>query len=234
MGFRVSLAIAALVACTVVQCYGGTIAGKVTFEGTPPKIKPLTMDADPKCCAADSGPKFSEVLVLGDSQTMGNILVQIAKGLPDKDYPLPSEPVILNQHGCVYTPHVFVLRPAQTLKILNPDATFHNVHALPQVNKAFNRAMPATVAEIETSFPEPEPPFMFQCDVHDWMGAWCAVLDHPFYAVTAEDGVFKIEGLDAGEYEVQAWHERLGTQTATVTVGADETKTVDFTFALKK
>lgn len=212
----------------------GTVTGTITFEGKPPMLKQLSMDADPKCCPPGCEPKFSEALVLGEGQTMGNILVQITKGLPEKDYPVPAEPAVLTQEGCVYKPHVFVVRAGQTLKILNPDETFHNVHALPEVNKAFNRAMAATVTEIETVFTEPEPPFLFKCDVHSWMGAWCAVLDHPFYDVTAPDGEFTIDGLEAGEYEVQAWHERLGPQTATVTVGADETATVNFTFSLKK
>lgn len=234
MNIRAFLAVPAVLAVSVVHAHAATIAGTVRFEGTPPKAKQLNMDADAKCCPPGCGPKFSEVLVLGEGQTMANILVQITKGLPDKDYPVPEEPAVLTQQGCVYSPHVFVVRQGQTLKILNPDQTFHNVHALPEVNKAFNRAMPATVTEIETTFAEVEPPFLFKCDVHDWMGAWCAVLDHPFYDVTGEDGAFTIEGLEPGEYEIQAWHERLGPQTTTVTIGADETKTVDFTFALKR
>ncbi len=233
MNAHKTLAALALACLLAAQSHAASITGTIKFEGTPPKAKQLTMDADPKCCP-NCDPKFSEVLVLGEGQTMANILVQITKGLPEKEYPAPTDPVVLTQEGCVYTPHVFVVRPGQTLKILNPDGTFHNVHALPEVNKSFNRAMPATVTEIETSFAEPEPAFMFKCDVHDWMGAWCAVLDHPYFDITEKDGVFTIEGLDPGEYEVQAWHERLGPQTATVTVAADEIKTVDFTFAIKK
>lgn len=233
MSIRTLFTLIATIVVAASYAAAGSITGTIKFEGTPPKMKQLNMDADAKCCPG-CDPKFSEALVLGEGQTMGNILVQITKGLPDMEYPVPAEPVILTQEGCVYSPHVFAVRAGQTLKILNPDNTLHNVHALPEVNKAFNRAMPATVTEIEHVFTKPEQPFFIKCDVHQWMGTWCAVMSHPFYDITEPDGVFTIEGLEPGEYEVQAWHEKLGTQTATVTIGADETKTVDFTFALKK
>jgi hypothetical protein len=64
------------------------------------------------------------------------------------------------------------------------------------------------------------------------MQAWVGVFTHPFFKVTGPDGKFTISGLDAGTYTITAWHEKLGTQTATVTVGANETKTADFKFAM--
>jgi len=93
--------------------------------------------------------------------------------------------------------------------------------------------MPANMKEMEISFDKPEAPFQFKCDVHPWMGAYCAVVAHPFYAVTKEDGAFAIDGLDPGEYEITAYHERLGKQTATVKV-ADGAVTQDFTFSRTK
>ena len=60
--------------------------------------------------------------------------------------------------------------------------------------------------------------------------AYVGAFAHPFYSVTGADGKFTISGLDPGTYEITAWHERLGTKTASVTVGASGTKTQDFKF----
>lgn len=212
--------------------HAGTITGAITFEGKVPEMKPVAMDADPACAAMhkDNPPK-NEILVLGDGQTMANVLVEVTKGAPQKDYPAPTEPIVLTQKGCMYSPRVFVIRPGQTLKVMNPDGILHNVNGMPAVNTPFNRAMPKNLTEMEVTFDKSEPPFQIRCDIHAWMRSYCAVLNHSFYSVTAKDGVYKIEGLEPGEYEIQAWHERLGTQTAKVTIPATGDATQNFTFA---
>src|SRR4029079_991505 len=113
----------------------------------------------------------------------------------------------------------------------NSDGVLHNVHALPKINSQFNRAMPPTVKEASATFDKPEGMFPVKCDVHPWMNAFVGVFTHPFYAVTGPDGKFTISGLPPGTYEITAWQERLGTQTATVIVGANDTKTQDFKFS---
>jgi hypothetical protein len=70
----------------------------------------------------------------------------------------------------------------------------------------------------------------FKCDVHGWMSAYVGVLDHPYFAVTAEDGKFELPGLPPGTYTIEAWHERLGTLTQSVTIGASETGEANFRF----
>lgn len=224
--------VAALTAVLIsVSAVAGSVTGTVTYTGEVPKLPPVDMSADPACAAMHGdNPPVNEVLVLGDGQTMGNILVRVTKGLPDKEYPAPSEPAILTQEGCQYKPRVFVLHPKQTLKILNPDGILHNVHGMPEENTPFNKAMPATLKEIEVTLPKIEDPFEIKCDIHRWMHSFCAVLDHPFYDVTETDGVYTIEGLEPGEYEITAWHERLPAQTATVTIADDTPVNQDFTF----
>ena len=163
---------------------------------------------------------------------MGNVFVYVSKGVPKKDYPVPTTEAVINQEGCQYHPHVLGLMKGQTLKILNPDGTLHNVHAMPKENKEFNLAMPKFRTEITTTFDKPEFMFPIKCDVHPWMGAWIAVMSHPYFAVSGTDGKFTIADLPPGEYEIQAWQEKLGTQTATVTIAtADEAKEVNFKFA---
>ena len=212
-----------------------TITGTITFDGKPPSLKPLSMDADPACAKKHSKPVPDQRLVLGSGNTMGNALVWVSKGLPSgKSWPAPKTPVTLDQQGCVYVPHVQGIMVGQAYRILNSDGILHNVHSLPKVNPQFNKPMPPTMKETTTTFAKPENVFPIKCDVHPWMQAFIGVFTHPFYSATGTDGKFTISGLDPGTYEISAWHEVLGTQTATITVAANETKSQDFKFAVGK
>ena len=212
---------------------GSSITGIVTYAGAVPNLKPIAMDADPVCAKKHSTPVKSEMLVLGSGNTMADTLVWVSKGLPaGKTWPVPSAPLVMDQNGCQYKPHVMGIMVGQAYKILNSDGVLHNVHALPKVNAQFNRAMPPTLKEASAKFDKPEDVFQIKCDVHPWMQAWLAVFNHPFFSVTGTDGKFTISGLDPGTYTITAWHDRLGTQTATVTVGANDTKTSNFKFTV--
>jgi plastocyanin len=233
-GKRVLLAVGliAVSAWPGVAVAASTVNGTVTFDGKAPTLKPLAMDADPACAKMHSKPVPSEMLLLGGGNTMGNILVWVSKGLPSgKTYPAPKTPVVLDQKGCQYIPHVMGIMVGQAYRILNSDGILHNVHALPKINKSFNRPMPATVKEATATFDKPEAVFQIKCDVHPWMSAYVGAFEHPFFSVTGADGKFSISGLDPGTYEITAWHERLGTQTASVTVAANETKAQNFKFS---
>jgi plastocyanin len=210
-----------------------SITGTVVFDGKAPAMRPLAMDAEPICAKKHPKPALAEALVLGSGNTMGNVMVHVTKGVAGgKAFPVPKEPVTLDQNGCVYKPHVMGIRVGQTYRILNSDGVLHNIHTLPKVNKTFNKGMPATMKETTTTFDKPEPMFQIKCDVHPWMISYIGVFNHPFFSVTGTDGKFTISGLDPGTYEITAWHERLPPQTASVTVGAKETKTQNFKFAL--
>ena len=210
------------------------ITGTINFAGQAPALKPIDMQAEAICHKKHGAkPAPNEALVLGSGNTMGNIIVWVSKGLPaGKTYPAPKTPVNLDQDGCVYKPHVMGIMVGQAYRILNNDGILHNIHTLPKINASFNRGQPATVKEMTTTFPKPENMFQIKCDVHPWMSAYIGVFTHPFFSVTGTDGKFNISGLDAGSYEITAWHERLGTQTAMVTVTGSETKTQDFKFAV--
>ena len=210
----------------------GTITGTVKFEGTAPKLPRLKMDADPGCAKKHSGPVMSEMLVLGDGNTMGNIFVRV-KDVPGS-HSAPGEPTVMDQKGCMYIPHVMGVMVGQKFLIKNSDGLLHNVHSLAKINQAFNRAMPGAVTEAEFTFDKKEVMFKIKCDVHPWMNAYVAVMTHPFYDVTGKDGKFEIKGVPAGTYEVEVWHERLGTKTVSVTVGDSDTQTLDFSLSVPK
>jgi plastocyanin len=215
----------------VVVVAASSINGTITFEGKVPTMQPLSMDADPACAKKHGKPVLAERLVLGSGNTMGNVLVWVSKGIPaGKTYPAPKTPVTLDQKGCIYVPHVQGIMVGQPYRILNSDGILHNVHSLPNVNPQFNKPMPPTMKETTTTFTKPEPVFQIKCDVHPWMQAYIGVFSHPFFATTGPDGKFSISGLDPGTYEITVWHEVLKTQTATVTVGANETKSQNFKY----
>lgn len=208
----------------------GSVTGTVTYEGTVPKLPRVRMEADPQCLSKHRAPVYSDVLVLGEDNTMKYVFVQL-KNAPEGG-PVPSEPVVIDQVGCRYEPHVAGVMAGQTLLFKNSDRILHNVHGEPEENKEFNIGMPPTLRETDISFNKPEPFFPVKCDVHPWMKSYVAVMTHPYFAVTAADGTFTIGDVPDGTYTVEAWHERLGTQTAEVTV-KDGTATADFTFSRK-
>ncbi|HEX9801322.1 MAG TPA: carboxypeptidase regulatory-like domain-containing protein [Thermoanaerobaculia bacterium] len=208
----------------------GSITGTVTYAGKVPNLKPLAMDADPACAAKHSSPVANEMLSLGTGNTLANVMVRVKSAVPGS-HAAPSQPAVIDQDGCQYHPHVLGLMVGQTLKLKNSDGLLHNVHALPKVNTPFNMAMPANRTEADTKFGKEEGMFLVKCDVHPWMAAYVGVFSNPFFAVSGKDGKFTISGLSPGTYEVEAWHEKLGTKSASVTVAADKPATIDFSFA---
>ena len=207
---------------------GGSITGTITFEGKAPKMKPLKVDADPICVANNEIAPKKEWLILDENKGVKNVLVFITEGL-NIDYSPPEEPMVIDQKGCIYSPHVVGIMAGQQLDILNNDGTLHNIHALPKVNKEFNKAQPRSKKKLSVKFEKPEAPFKVKCDVHPWMGAYIGVFDHPCFSVSGDDGTYIISDLKPGEYVIEAWHEKLGSQTANVTV-SDSAAHQDFTF----
>lgn len=210
---------------------GGKAAGTVVYDGPVPPMKPIRMGSDPICEMKHEEPARTEWLMAGEKGELKNVFVYVKSGLGDRTYPVPQKPDTINQSGCVYHPHVLGVQAGQPIEILNSDGTLHNVHALPREpgNDKFNEAMPAARKKITKVFEVPEVMVRIKCDVHPWMGAFVGVVNHPFYDVTAEDGSFEIVDLPPGTYTLEAWHERLPPQTATVTIKKDETVSVDFT-----
>ena len=202
--------------------FAGDIHGKITFDGKAPKMKSLRMDADPVCVANNEVAPRKEWLILDENNGLKNVLVFVKESPSNSlssDYSPPENPAVIDQNGCVYVPHVLGVMVGQDLDILNSDGTLHNIHALPKVNKEFNKAMPRSKKQMTVQFDKSEAPFKVKCDVHPWMGAFIGVFDHPYFAVTNDDGSYVISGLEPGDYVIEAWHEKLGSQTANVTVG---------------
>ena len=206
----------------------GAITGAVKFEGTPPAAQPIAMDSDAYC---EKQPRnTTESVVVGEGSGLQNVFVYVKDGLGNRVFPIPSTPVVLDQKGCRYAPHVLGIQVGQTLEILSSDNTLHNVHAMPEQNREFNMAHQLAGIKHTHTFTTKEVMVPFKCDVHKWMNAFLGVVDHPFYAVTSGNGRFELKGVPPGTYTVEAWHEKLGTQTQTVTIGEKQTGDISFTF----
>jgi len=205
----------------------GTIAGRVTFTGTPPKMRAIDMAKEPSCAAQHQTPVMTETVVTGPDNAVANVVVYISAG--DATSATPTEAVRYDQKGCEYIPHVAVMQVGQPLEIYNNDQTSHNIHPLALVNPEWNKSQPPGTPPIHTSYATSE--FIpVKCNVHPWMHGYFVVLTTPHYAVTGNDGGFTLAGLAPGKYTVTAWHEKFGEQSQEVTVAATGRVTVSFVF----
>ena len=207
----------------------GDVNGVVAFEGVAPKNQPIKMNADPVCMKENTTPQTQETYVVTDGK-LANVFVYVKDGLSGYTFDAPTTVVTFDQKNCRYHPHVFGVQVNQPVEIVNSDPTLHNIHALPKGNAEFNNGQPIQGMKMTHKFTAKEVMVPFKCDVHGWMNAYVGVLDHPYFAVTDKDGKFSLKGLPPGTYTIEAWHEKLGTQTAMVTLGDKDTKDANFTF----
>jgi len=207
-----------------------TLTGSVKLTAAKPAMAAISMAADPVCAGSHTSPVHEETVVVGDEGALKWVFVYVKEGLSGS-YAPPKEAVVLDQIGCTYQPHVFGVQANQKIEIRNSDNTLHNVHALPKNSREFNLGMPMQGMKLKKKFKKPEVMVKIKCDVHSWMGCYVGVLDHPFYAVSGEEGAFAIGDLPAGTYTIEAWHEKYGTLTQSVTIGDGESKAIDFAFS---
>lgn len=207
-----------------------TVNGKVAFTGAAPEKSQIKMNSEPTCHAQHKDNVFAEEGEVNANGTLPYVFVYVKSGADKWTFTPPSEPKTIDQKGCRYIPHVFGIQTNQTLKILNSDPILHNIHSYTKDNEPFNIGMP-NVGSKDRKFTKPEVMIPIKCDVHKWMVSYVGVVPHPFYAVTGADGTFSLKGVPPGQYTIEAWHEKHGTKTETVTVGDKETKDVTFTFS---
>jgi len=213
------------------EANAATVTGKVSFTGDKPAMKNIDMSANPACARAHAGaPQKSEEVVVNSNGTLKNVFVWVKTGVPDRQWPVPPTPVELAQKGCMYGPHVIGVMSNQDIKIVNDDPTNHNIHPLPKINQEWNESQPPNGDSKLKKFAREEVMIPVKCNVHPWMRSYIGVVNHPFFAVTGDDGTFTIKGLPPGKYTVEAWHEKYGTKDIEITVGAKESKSQDFEF----
>jgi plastocyanin len=208
----------------------GTLAGTVKFSGRKPARKLIDMSEDPACVEAHHGKPYDESLVVNANGELANVFVYLKSGLEGKTFAVPATPVVIDQKGCWFHPRVMGIQTGQTLEVTNSDPVTHNIHPLAQINREWNHSQGQGDAPLARRFSKPEVMIRVKCNIHSWMRAFIGVVEHPYFAVTGPDGTFEIRNIPPGDYVVEAWQEKLGTQEQKITVtpsGKIETK---FTF----
>jgi plastocyanin len=208
----------------------GSITGSIHFTGKKPVRKTIDMSSDPACVEAHHGKAYDESLVVSSNGSLGNAFVYIEKGLEGKKFETPSTPVTIDQRGCWFRPRVLGIQTGQVLQVVNSDPVTHNIHPMAEVNREWNHSQGPGDAPLSRKFLKPEIMIKVKCNIHSWMHAFIGVVDHPYFAVSKDDGSFEIKNLPPGTYTVAVWQENFGTQEQQVTVTPQGNTATKFTF----
>jgi uncharacterized membrane protein/plastocyanin len=204
------------------------VKGVALFEGTPPLSKKLSLPSG--CAKPGQGDVYSNEVLVKNGKVQ-NVLVRVIKGQEGMTFTdIPTEEVELDQKGCLYTPRVTVARVGQKVTFINSDPVFHNVRSVTTQNQRFNMAMPKKDQRETKIFNKPEVFLQAKCSVHPWMGAYVAVMEHPFFSVTNAKGEFSLPKLPVGKYTIEAWHEIFGSQTQEIEVLETGAPALEFKF----
>lgn len=214
----------------------GAVSGTVRLSGKAPERIRIDMSQDP-VCSMMGGDNFAEQYVVHDGK-LANVYVYIKSG-PAAAMSAPATstaPVVLDQIGCKYVPHVIAVMQGGSVEFRNSDGTMHNIHTIPAAgtNKEIDISQGPKGAPEVKSFAQPEVMMPVRCNNHPWMNAFINVSATPFFAVTDANGHFDIKGLPAGTYTLAVVHEKMGEQTMTVTVKPHATETANFTYSIRK
>lgn len=213
----------------------GTVTGKVAFTGTAPVPEPINMDLEPSCKAKNPNAVVETVLVKDNK--LKNVFVYVKDGttadgkkITSFSFAPPPDAVTLDQSGCHYVPHVLGIQANQKFLVVNSDQASHNVNVQGKNNPQWNTSQTAGAPPIEQKFSRGEVIIPVKCNLHPWMKSYIGVMNHPFFAVSAEDGSFTIKGLPPGKYTLVALHEKYGEKTMEITLAAKGSATADFSF----
>lgn len=207
----------------------GTIQGAIHYAGTPPKPIRIDMAQDPACAAGPAN--FTEGTVVNNGG-FANVFVYVKTGLEGKSYAPPTQPVVMDQKGCRYVPHVIGVMAGQPVSFTNSDETAHNIHIAPTVpgNPETDFSQAPGPGSDQRTFPKPELMIPVRCAMHPWMQGFINVVANPFYSVSGATGHYVIRGVPPGTYTLAADQESMGEKTVTVTVAPKQTVTQDFSY----
>lgn len=221
-------------AAPVDKSTSGSIEGVVHFKGTVPERLRIDMSQDPVCSIA-GGTNLAEQYVIHNGG-LANVYVYVKDGPAEAmnaAAPAPQQPVVLDQVGCRYVPHVVAVMKGGTVEFRNSDGTMHNIHTMPTSNPEVDISQGAKGAPEQKKFDAVEAMMPVRCNNHPWMNAFINVSATPFFAVTDGDGRFEIAGLPPGTYTLAAVHEKLGEQTIRLTIASKTQTPAELTYTAK-
>jgi plastocyanin len=212
------------------EAHAGSIKGTIKFAGKKPTPKMIDMSEDPACVEAHKGKAYDESLVVNGKGDVANAFVYIEKGLEGKNFETPTTPVVIDQRGCWFRPRVMGIQVGQALQVVNSDPVTHNIHPMAVVNREWNHSQGPGDEPISRKFTKTEVMVPVKCNIHSWMHSYIGVLDHPFYAVSGEDGTFTLPKLPPGTYTLAVWQEKLGTQRQQIEVAEGHESVASVTY----
>jgi Polysaccharide lyase family 4, domain II len=207
-----------------------SLTGTIRFTGKRPIAKKIDMSEDPACVEARHGKAYDESLVIDRKGSVANAFIYVKTGLEGKTFEVPTSPVTIDQSGCWFRPRVLGIQTSQTLQVINSDPVTHNIHPMAEVNREWNHSQGPGDAPLNRRFVKPEVMIRVKCNIHSWMHAFIGVLNHPYFAVSKDDGTFEIKNLPPGTYTIAVWQEILGTQQQQITVTPHNNAVTNFTF----
>jgi hypothetical protein len=208
----------------------GVISGVIKLDGTPPKMRTINMRSVPSCAQMHATPPVFEDVVPGDNGTLQNVVVYLKGDFSAYSFAPQTEPVTIDQKGCLYVPHVVAVTTQTPVQVHNSDSATHNSFALTEHNASWNKTQSVGGAPVEQIFSAPEVSLSLKCNMHPWMKVYVAVFNHPYFQVTGRDGSFRLHNIPPGTYTLAAWQEHYGTKEQTVTVAPRSEETVTITF----
>lgn len=216
----------------------GNIKGTVLFEGEPPERATLDRKSDPFCARQGATANADDVVVTKGK--LAGVLVRIKNGdagahTAPAAPAAQAAPAVIDQVGCMYTPHVIGIQAGQKIVVRNSDGTTHNVHGTLKGKDLLNKMQSAKAPDVPVDAATATAGDVIElaCGVHPWMHAYAVVHDHPFFAVTGTDGVFSIPGVPQGTYTLEAWHPTLGAKSMTVKIGVGAKAAITARFSYK-
>jgi plastocyanin len=213
---RFLAAVAVVYGLAAASASAAAFKGNVRYSGAPIERKKYTVTIDQYICGKE---KLAGDLVLSPNNGILNAVVSLEGVATGAKGPMTAARVKMDQKECVFTPRVVVVPAGGTVEFLNSDRLLHNVKGGGKQNSPFNRAQPHA-RSISIAFRSPEI-LRVDCDLHSWMRGWVVVADHPYYAVTNEEGEFAFDNVSPGKYQLVVWHETLGVVRQEVTLSSD-------------
>jgi hypothetical protein len=208
----------------------GTITGEVRFVDSLPKLVPIKITKDQDYCG-ETLP--NETYLVEAAGGLKNVVVFL-ESAPNGKVADPQKDNFLYNDGCRYAPRVLAFQKGERLRVRSHDPKLHIPHGYLGERTVFNLSLPFKNTTIDTTAKIREAGIMkVVCDTHGWMLGFVHVFDHPFFAVTNEQGVFSISDLPPGSYILKAWHEDGGIRTQEITIPDSGDVRVSFEFGRK-